>query len=88
MGAVLSDTGFGLVGRSQTIDRLVHRGRCSAQAAERLRKVFRELELVSRDDADPLNRSEFTRLSAEVEWAESLIGYTRDPAVVRNEENT
>jgi hypothetical protein len=87
MGAILSDTGFGLTGRTQTIDRLVRRGRCSAQAADRLRKVFRELELVSRDDGEPLNRSDFTRLSAEVEWAESLIGYTRDPAVVRNEEN-
>lgn len=72
------DTGFPAQLRAQTVDQLIRNGHCSEQAGQRLREVFEELQHVAGEEVgDPISRSRFGQLAAEVEWAESLIRHTQ-----------
>jgi hypothetical protein len=70
-------TGFGVHLPAHTVDALVRSGRCSPQAAERLRTVVAALQEVVPEDAEPVTRAHFGQLAIEVEWAESLIRHTQ-----------
>ncbi len=72
----LTTTGFGLGIKVQAIDSLVRAGQCSEQAGQRLRLVVASLQSLTHELADPLDRTRFGQLAAEVEWAESLIRHT------------
>ena len=58
------------------VDLLVHGGRWSPQAGERLRQVLTDLQALAQDHAPMVSRQQFGQLASEVEWAESLLRHT------------
>lgn len=62
--------------RDNFVDGLVHGGRWSPQAGERLQQVLKDLQTLAQDHAPMVSRQQFGVLAAEVEWAESLLRHT------------
>lgn len=58
------------------IERLVENGRLSEQAARRVCDIMLALQEVAGSERVEMDRSRFTQLAAEVEWAEHVLSHT------------